>query len=135
MSPTLRDGQHVLARRVRSPGALLQRGDVVVLRQPADPRRIFIKRVMGLPGEHLRLGRDAVYVNGLPLAEPYLDGPLCSVGRYAGQWIMDPEEYFVMGDNRSDSQDSRAFGPIHRQRILGRVWLRCWPPRAWGPVP
>jgi len=135
MCPTLQDGQHVLARRVPSPGAALQRGEVVVLRHPADSRRIFIKRVIGLPGEHLRLAQDAVYVNDLPLAEPYLDGPPCPAGRSPRQWIMGPEEYFVLGDRRSDSQDSRAFGPVGHEMILGRVWFRCWPPRSWGQVP
>jgi signal peptidase I len=134
MYPALQRGQHLLVHRVRSSDSPLQRGDVVALRHPADPQRIFIKRVIGLPGEHLRLAEDAVYVNDLPLAEPYLDGPPCPVGRYARQWVVAPDEYFVLGDHRSDSQDSRAFGAVGQQMVLGRVWFRCWPPRAWGRV-
>lgn len=134
MRPALCHGQHVLARRVRAGDGLYRRGELVVLRHPLDPSDVIIKRLVGLPGEHLRLGSDAVCVNDLPLAEPYLDGPPCPVNRHPREWVVGPDEWFVLGDNRADSQDSRAFGPVSRELVLGRVWLRCWPPQAWGRV-
>jgi signal peptidase I len=135
MRPTLRDGQQVLARPCASDGPSLQRGDVVALRHPHSQGVVLIKRVVGLPGEHLRLAEDAVYLNDGPLAEPYLEGPPCPQGRYARQWLLDEGEYLVLGDNRGDSLDGRAFGPVGLELVLGRVWCRCWPPWAWGLVP
>lgn len=134
MCPTLRHGQQVLARRIRAANAPPERGEIVVLRHPLEPGSVIIKRVIGLPGEHLRLGDDAVCVNDLPLAEPYLDGPPCPVNRHPREWMAGPGEWFVLGDSRADSQDSRAFGPVSRELVLGRVWFRCWPLRAWGRV-
>ncbi len=134
MRPTLQHGQQVLARQLRAEDGLPQRGAVVVLRHPLEQGSVIIKRVIGLPGEHLRLAQDAVYVDDRPLAEPYLAGPPCPANRYPREWIVGPEECFVLGDNRSDSQDSRAFGLVSRELVLGRVWFRCWPPQAWGLV-
>ncbi len=134
MRPTLRNGQQVLAHRIRPADGPPRRGDVVVLRHPLEQGNVIIKRVIGLPGEYLRLAQDAVYVNGQSLAEPYLDGPPCPVNRYPREWVVAPDAWFVLGDRRTDSQDSRAFGPVHRELILAQVWWRCWPPHAWGRV-
>lgn len=134
MRPALRHGQQVLARRISPAGGLARRGEVVVFRHPLKRDDVVIKRVIGLAGEHLRLALDAVYVNDLPLAELYLDGPPCPMNRYPREWLVGQDECFVLGDNRDDSQDSRAFGPVSQELILGRVWWRCWPPHAWGRV-
>jgi signal peptidase I len=134
MAPALASGQSVLASRPRLPWDRLRRGDVVVLRHPVWSDRIYIKRIIGLPGEEVRLEDGRVYLDGAPLDEAYLEGPPSQRKDYDRGWLTETDEYFVMGDNRGDSGDSRAFGPVQRQRILGRVWLRCWPPRAWGPV-
>ncbi|MEK7807384.1 MAG: signal peptidase I [Chloroflexota bacterium] len=134
MAPALAGGQSVLASRPRLTWDRLRRGDVVVLRHPVWDDQIDIKRIIGLPGEEVRLKDGRVYLDGALLNEAYLDGPPSQRKEYDREWWTGSDEYFVMGDNRGDSGDSRAFGPVHRQRILGRVWLRCWPPRAWGPV-
>ena len=134
MAPTLASGQSVLASRPRLPWDRLRRGDVVVLRHPVWSDRIYIKRIIGLPGEEVRLKDGQVYLDGAPLDEVYLNGPSSQRKDYDRGWWTGSDEYFVMGDNRGDSGDSRAFGPVRGQRILGRVWLRCWPPRAWGLV-
>lgn len=134
MHPNLRDGQQVLVRKLERKGLALQRGAVVAVRHPREQRRIFIKRVVGLPGECLNLGEDAVYVNGNPLAELYLEAGGCPPGRYARQWLVGEDEIFVLGDNRADSWDSRAFGPVPRNLVIGQVWWRCWPLRDWGPI-
>ena len=131
MLPTLASKQHLLA----SSWNKLRRGHVVVLRQPVLTNRFYIKRIVGLPEEEVRLKEGRVYVNGSLLEEAYLDSRPRRRKEYDGEWWLGPDEYFVMGDNRNDSHDSRLFGPINRQLILGRVWFRCWPPSAWGPVP
>jgi signal peptidase I len=134
MLPALADRQSVMAVRLRFSWSRLRRGDVVVLRHPAWSGHTYIKRVIGLPDEVVRVEDGRVYLNGVLLEEPYLDGPSTKRDELDREWWTGPDEYFVMGDNRGDSQDSRAFGPVDRRLILGRVWLRCWPLRAWGPV-
>ena len=132
MLPALADGQYVLLCRGPPHRNRPRRGDIVVLRHQAWRHQTYIKRVVGLPNEDLRLDNGRVYVDGVRLEETYLRCP-GSLGR-AGEWWMGSDEYFVMGDNRLNSQDSRAFGPVAATQIVGRVWLRYWPPRAWGLV-
>ena len=137
MAPALQDGQQVLAVLPRS-SELLKRGSIVVLQHPVWRNFIYIKRIIGLPGEHIRLEGSRVYLDDILLEEPYLHGmsgpqiQKLPTRRSARLWITEEDEVFVLGDQRSDSQDSRAFGPVHRIFILGRVWLRYWPPQAWG---
>ena len=140
MAPTLRDGQQVLAADTTLGDGSLPRGAVVVLRHPVSPNDIYIKRIVGLPGENLRIDGGRVYLDDELLPESYL-APAPSTnatsppGRVTARlWILEADEYFVMGDRRDDSQDSRSFGPVHHNLILGRVWLRYWPPQAWGPL-
>ena len=136
MLPALADGESVLAALTRQPGYELHRGDIVVFRNPVLEECIFVKRIVGLPNEELRLDCGLVYIDGEALKEPYLAGEPTESRGIHREWWMGPGEYFVMGDNRGDSEDdSRAFGPVDRGLVLGRVWFRCWPLRAWGRVP
>ena len=130
MLPALANRDSVLAVRTKFRWNRLGRGDIVVLRNPVLKGRIYIKRIIGLPDEDVRLADGQVYVQGTLLEEAYLDGPI-TAGR-DGEWWIGPDEYFVLGDNRRDSQDSSAFGPVDQRLILGRVWFRCWPLRSWG---
>jgi signal peptidase I len=134
MSPTLASGQYVLAGPLRVRKEQLVRGDIVVIRHPVQQHRRYVKRIIGLPDEHVRLQGGLVYVNDSLLEEAYLNGRPNQHKDYDREWWLGPEEYFVMGDNRGDSQDSRAFGPVHRALIMGRVWFRYWPLGAWGKV-
>ncbi len=140
MAPTLETGQWVLAVRPTRSWNRLQRGDIVVLNHPVWPQRTVIKRIIGVPDEEIRWEGEWVYVNGLLLGEEYV-GALGPVGpgpegrRQQGEWWNGPDDYFVLGDNRQHSEDSRAFGPVDRRLILGRVWFRCWPLRDWGALP
>ena len=141
MTPTLHDGQSVLVVRPVFPWNRLQRGDVVVLNPPGapNPEDWFIKRIAGMPGEEIVLDGGRVYVDDLLLSAPRIPsvGPELAEGpdgQARREWWNGPDEYFVLGDNPTDSRDSRAFGPVPTDRIIGRVWLSCWPPKAWGRV-
>jgi signal peptidase I len=118
-----------------------QRGDIVVLSGTADDPRDLIKRVIGLPGEHLRIQGGRVTIDGRTLNEPYLAQERWTV---RADWPTDGDvdpgglipagQYFVMGDNRNDSLDSRFFGPVGRDRILARAWVRVLPVGRAGTV-
>lgn len=117
MAPTLRADEYVVAVRPRR----LRRGDIVVVRPPEHGFEM-VKRVVGLPGEKVEVSDGLVRVDGRPLAEPYGHG-----SGAAGAWSLGDGEYVVLGDDRSLSTDSRSFGPLRREAIIGVVVLRYWP--------
>jgi len=135
MLPTLGDGQSVVAVRSRRQWNRLERGDIVVFRHLESPGRVFIKRIVGLPDEQVRVESGAIYIDDVLLEEPYLEVRDTDRQDHNRTWWNSPGELFLVGDNRQDSQDSRAFGPVDGGLILGRVWLRCWPLRAWSMEP
>ena len=101
------------------------RGDVIVFRYPIDPSRDFIKRVIGLPGETVEMHRGRVFIDGERLEEPYLDDPdLSSLPPI----LVPPRNYFVLGDNRDGSSDSRHWGTVPLENIVGKALVRYWPP-------
>lgn len=132
MFPALRHGQHVAARRLSQDSQQVSRGSLVVFRHPVHRDAVHIKRVVGLPAESISLRDGLTFVNGLRLDEPYCPVSGMLTGRTRGEWLMDDDEYFLMGDNRSDSEDSRRYGPVGRHLIAGVVWLRYWPPSKWA---
>lgn len=131
MKPSLHDGEYVLISKVSYWFGQPRRGDVVVFRFPHDPSRDFIKRVIGLPGETVAIRDGKVFINGRPLQEPYIRGPI--VYTY-GPVTLGPEEYFVLGDNRNASNDSHNWGTLPRSAIIGKAWLIYWPPQRWGVI-
>jgi signal peptidase I len=137
MEDTLLVGDRVLADRISWRVSDPQRGDIVVFRPP-EPGPVLIKRIVGLPGETLSLRDGAVYVNGERLTEPYVrrvDGvpepakPFTTGLPWSLQqpYTVPAGSYFMMGDNRTDSKDSRDFGPIARGQFVGRAFARYWP--------
>lgn len=134
MLPTLANGESVLAIRTRPYSDLVLRGDIVVFRHPVWNDRIYIKRIVGLPDEDLRMEDGRVYIDGEILEEAYFCGSFAKGRDSDRDWWLGADEYFLLGDNRHDSHDSRAFGPVNRRFILGRVWFRCWPLRSLGIV-
>ena len=106
------------------------RGDVVVLRNPREPDAHDLKRVVGLPGETVRLADGSLCVDGAHLPEPYLDGLPASLGLERRDWTLSGDRFFVLSDNRAGGTDSRHFGPVRRAAILGKAWIRLWPPRG-----
>ncbi len=106
-----------------------QRGDVVVIRLPTQSNELLIKRVIGLPGDVIEIHDNQVFVNGKPLAEPYLGGS--TAGSYGPTTVL-PLNIFVLGDNRNFSNDSRSFGTVPLRNVVGRAWFSYWPPEQLG---
>jgi len=134
MEPNLHTNQRLVVEKVsynrwwpiRGP----QRGDVVVFR--VNPNAdLLIKRVIGLPGDRVEIHDGQVLINGQVLDEPYLTQP--TFGDY-GPIDVPPLHIFVLGDNRGFSNDSRAFGPLPLDSVIGRAWFSYWPPDQWGLV-
>ncbi|MDP2812650.1 MAG: signal peptidase I [bacterium] len=101
-----------------------QRGEVIIFKSPQDSRSYFIKRVIGLPGEKVKVKDGRIFINGQELAEVYINNFSSEDNE---EIIIAQDEYFVLGDNRINSLDSRSFGPIKKTSIIGRVWVRGWP--------
>ena len=136
MFATLEDNDYLIANKIDYRLHPPQRGDIVILRPPTDNSKDFIKRVIALPGERLLIRDGFVYINGRKLDEPYLPEAWTLFNNWGGPngTVMGPDQYFVMGDNRNKSQDSRSFGPITRDRIDGRAWFRIWPLNSFGDI-
>lgn len=120
MAPTLKDGQRALATRTFNS---LARGDIVGFRYPKDESKSFVKRIIGVPGDHIESINGSIRVNGRPLVEPYV----AEVNRSVDSWgpVTVPHgQYFMMGDNRRNSSDSRSWGLVRREAIWAKVLLR-----------
>jgi signal peptidase I len=143
MEDTLLIGDRVLVDRVSWRFTEPERQQIVVFHPPfAGP--VLIKRIIGMPGDTVSLQDGAVYINGKPLDEPYvrrIDGQAVPTEPFDnGPWSLQTPyrvpagNYFVMGDNRTESGDSRAFGPVPRGQLVGKAFARYWPPRRIGGV-
>ncbi len=127
MEPTVHDGQSVIKIKAAYWFGDPQRGDVITFEHPIEHHRL-IKRVIALPGEWVEVTSDYVYINDKPLEEPYTKGRNYPI--YPRTQV--PENsYFVMGDNRNHSTDSREWGVLPRENITGRAWLVYWPLSDW----
>ena len=138
MYATLDNNDYLIANKIDYRLHSPQRGDIIILRPPADNSKDFIKRVIAMPGEKLLIRDSTVYINGHKLDEPYLPEFWTTFNNWPNDGtdgrVMRSNEYFVMGDNRNKSQDSRIFGPISRDRIDGRAWFRIWPLDHFGDI-
>lgn len=132
MEPTFDDHEYLIIDEISYRFREAERGEVVVFRYPNDPRQYFIKRIVGLPGETVTVKDNQVIISGGPHEEPFvLDEAeyLPNEKRTSGDEsvTLGEDEYFVLGDNRGSSLDSRSFGPLPERHIVGRVWIRGWP--------
>ena len=136
MFATLDDNDYLIANKIDYRLHAPQRGDIIILRPPTDNSKDFIKRIIALPGDRLLISDGIVYINGHRLDEPYLPEAWVTLNNLYGPdgMVVPPNEYFVMGDNRNRSQDSRTFGFIGRDRIDGRAWFRIWPLNHFGNI-
>ncbi len=133
MTPRLADQERIFINKFVYDLGAIQRGDVVVFHYPLDPKKSFIKRVVGLPGETVEMRRGVVYVNGNPLREEYLPADEFDHESYPAV-TLPAGFYFVLGDHRRSSNDSRAWGPVHRSFIYGKAVFAYWPPDRFGPI-
>ncbi|HXC75668.1 MAG TPA: signal peptidase I [Candidatus Acidoferrum sp.] len=136
MFATLDNNDYLIANKIDYRLHAPQRGDIIILRPPTDNSTDFIKRIIALPGERLLISQGIVYINGHKLDEPYLPEEWTQLDNWGGPdgVIVPPNDYFVMGDNRNRSQDSRIFGFINRDAIDGRAWFRIWPLNHFGNI-
>lgn len=132
MEPNLRADQRLMVEKVSYRLHGPRRGDIVVLADPTGGPIPLIKRVVGLPGERITVTHGRVYVDGILLDEPYLDQVTQGEGR---SWVVPPMQIFVMGDNRSNSKDSRTFGTVPLETVLGHAIFRFWPMNELGGLP
>ena len=138
MEENLYDGDNLIVEKISHHFNVLERFDIVAFYPNGKKNdEYYIKRIIGLPGEHIQILKDEIYINGILLEEDY--GKLDLIG-YAGiakdGIILQEEEYFLMGDNRIESYDSRyeALGPIHVGKIEGKAIFRIWPLNKFGPL-
>ncbi len=129
MEPHILSGEYVLintfAYRLGQP----RRGEIVAFRHEGDARAVFIKRVVGLPGDRIRVVRGQVYLNGAKLDERYVQH---ADDRSFAETAVPAASVYVLGDNRAESEDSRFFGPVSDDRLIGRAIAGIWPPRMLG---
>lgn len=138
MQPNFHVDQYLLVSRLHYLFGDPQRGDIVVFDAPGDDQQeddpLLIKRLIGMPGETVLIRDGQVYIDGSPLDEPYLKEMCTTSSCQDRTWEVPEGSYFFMGDNRNNSRDSRAFGPVSHDRIIGEAVVRYWPPPDWGIV-
>jgi signal peptidase I len=127
MEPSCHTRERVIVDRLTMLLTGPSRGDVVVLDSPTTPDELLIKRVIGLPNENVVIRDGRVYIDGRLLDESYVK-EYCTYLSCNGEWQLGPDEYFVLGDNRSHSLDSHEFGPVPASSIKGIARVRYWPP-------
>ena len=126
MRPGIQDGDRILVDHVSYMFASVARGDIVVLRYPLDPSVDYVKRVVGLPGDRVEIFRGQVWINGVRLEEDYVDAENMDPWAIVDT-VVEPGHYFVLGDNRLRSSDSRDFGQVSEVYLRGKVRARLWP--------
>ena len=133
MMPGLQDQERLFINKFEYHFEPIHRGDIVVFHYPRDPAKSYIKRVIAIPGDDLLIDDGQVYVNGKALAEPYVPARFRDERTYPNT-ILGPHQYFVMGDHRLISSDSRDFGPVQRDLIYGKASFVYWPTDDMGAV-
>ena len=144
MQPTLTSGEFLWVNKVayfQWDGQYIlggpQRGDIAVLRSPDPSDNVdLIKRIIGLPGDRLRVVHGEVFINGRPLDEPYVRFEATYNYPQNGNDLTDPDgQYFVLGDNRANTRDSHYGWFVPAENLIGRAWVSYWPPADWGVTP
>jgi len=133
MLPRLEDRDRLFINKFVYHIAAVERGDIVVFHYPRDPEKSYIKRVIALPGDRLRIIRGVVWLNGRPLSEDYVPEEYRDTHSMS-EMIVPQDFYFMMGDHRSISSDSREFGPVARNLIYGKAVFVYWPAKDAGVV-
>ncbi|HUO13511.1 MAG TPA: signal peptidase I [Verrucomicrobiae bacterium] len=133
MMPSLEDQERIFVNKFVYRLEPIKRGDIVVFRYPRDPSKSYIKRVIGIAGDRIRIDAGQVYVNDEPLNEDYVPSAYIDMRSYP-ETTVPPNSYFVLGDHRSMSNDSRDFGPVNQSFIYGKAVFGYWPMDKLGRV-
>jgi signal peptidase I len=131
MEPNLYDGEFVVVNRLAYRWSNPERGDIIVFYFPENPKKRYIKRIIGIEGDLVSVSDGQVYVNGDLLYEPYL----ASAPTYSGEWQVGPGELFVLGDNRNNSNDSKSWGNLKVEAVIGKAIFIYWPLKNLGLIP
>ena len=129
METTFHEGQLLMVNKLNYKFHEPQRGQVVIFHSPVDPGKDYIKRMIGLPGDHIEV-KDGELYNGEKIDEPWLHEPM----QYSGEWDVKEGEYFVLGDNRNHSSDSHVWGGVPRENLIGNAFFRYWPLNRIGHI-
>lgn len=134
MEPNFQNGEVLLVEKISYLVSDPQRGDALVVKFPGDPeKKKYFKRIIGLPGEKVQIKDGKVFINDKRLYESYIPETIKTAPD--GEWLLLGEEYFLMGDNRNNSYDSRLWGVAPRKYLIGAGWLVLWPPKNMGAIP
>lgn len=136
MYPTMHDGDYLITEKITMKIETPKKGDIVVLKNPRNESQDFIKRIIATPGDSIKIEDDTVFINGGAIKENYLPA---DIPTHPGAFLtegntlkMGPNQYFVLGDNRNHSSDSREWGSVTKEEIVGRAFFRYWPPQRMG---
>ena len=139
MEPTLHNNEYILTDKISYKLREVKRGDIVIFKSPKNPEQDYIKRIIGLPSERVKIQNGSVFVDGKKIDEPYLrDLTFLYPGSFMQEGLeidIPTGKYFVLGDNRPRSSDSREFGPIQKDIIIGKAFFRYWPITELGLIP
>ncbi len=138
MFPNFKNGDYIITDKVSYRIGDPKRGDIVVFKNPRDETQDFIKRILAVPGDRIKVQSGKIHLNGTELTEPYLNNIVTNPGaflREGSEFTVEPGHYMTIGDNRPASSDSREWGQITREEIIGRVFFRYWPATEIGLYP
>lgn len=138
MFPNFKNGDYIITDKISYRLSDPKRGDIVVFKNPKDETQDFIKRILGVPGDRIKVQSGKIFLNGIELEEPYLNNIVTNPGsflREGEEKTVEAGHYITIGDNRPASSDSREWGQITREEIIGRVFFRYWPATEVGLYP
>lgn len=139
MLPNFEDGEYLLTDKISYRFREPSRGDVIIFKAPRNEDYDYIKRIVGLPGETIRIENNRLFINNNPFSESYLpQGDITYAGTFLqeGKSTLIPKgDYLVLGDNRNHSSDSREWGFVPKENIIGKAWIRYWPTSRLGIIP
>jgi signal peptidase I len=133
MEPNFYEGQFILVNKLAFKLGAPERGDVIVFHNPNNTDEDYIKRVIGLPGDSVEIHDQTVFINGEAMEELFPHNEILR-GTQFGPVLIEPDHLFVMGDNRPQSKDSREFGPLSEELLVGKAWVRVWPFNLFGVI-
>lgn len=128
MEPNFQNGEYLIINRWQYNFGEPRRGDAVVLRFPGDPEhKKYIKRIIGLPGERVEVKEGKIFINGRELHESYIPADVLTLADHPINMVLPPDEYFIVGDNRYNSNDSRVWGTAGKRFLIGKAWFQFYP--------